>query len=290
MSSDDVWQRMMEYEKANYLVSTNMTNNRDESPCGMVKRHAYSLMHVMEIEGHKLVCSRNPHGLRGLEWNGPWSDMSEEWDEHPSIAKAVELESKFDGLFWMDWEDWQYVMGVLHVTKCDMGSKRGGFAVEIVEEDEEPEGAVIGCSGLDVAWNDPQTVTEGILVNPGDRDYTLQNIPQMLLGGTYWGTKPWPSAGTWTVEYTAPVKLYVWVMKKGTKYNAGVDEVLGADGWVAEDTSAPLLPLQRECDAAFFQRSDGPPLSVWSRSFQDGSSYEIQTNDLMVGGVIAFPE
>ena len=38
-------------------------------------------------------------------------------------------------------------------------------------------------------------------------DYTFTKVPERLLGGQYIGTKTWPSAGTWTIEVEAPVKL-----------------------------------------------------------------------------------
>ena len=100
------------------------------------------------------------------------------------------------------------------------------------------------------------TMEEGILVNPGQRDYKLQNVPSVLIGGRYSGTKTWPSAGTWTISYDAPVTLYVWVMKQ--HYNAGVDAALSGDGW-------------EQVDAGDFKRSDNHVLNVWKRSFSSGS-------------------
>ena len=38
-------------------------------------------------------------------------------------------------------------------------------------------------------------------------DYWLKNVPEMLLGASYVGTKTWPKAGTWTIKYQAPTKL-----------------------------------------------------------------------------------
>ena len=113
---------------------------------------------------------------------------------------------------------------------------------------------------------------EGILTNPGQRKYKLQNVPSVLDGGMYSGTKTWPKAGTWTISYKAPVTLYVWVMKD--KYNAGVDAALSGDGW-------------EKVDAAGFKRSDNHALNVWKRSFTSGSQYEIKTTGLMVGGVVS---
>ncbi|CAJ1328158.1 unnamed protein product [Effrenium voratum] len=135
-------------------------------------------------------------------------------------------------------------------------------------------GAVTGSSGMGIGWNSPATVKEGVLSQPGQRAYTLQNVPAELIGGTYVGHKTWPSksGGTWTISYTAPVTLYVWVIKE--KHNAGIDAMLSNDGW------APVA-------APGFQRSDGWALHVWKRHFATGSTYLIKTKELMIGGVIS---
>ena len=45
---------------------------------GIVQGHAYSLLQVHEVYGHKLVQIRNPWANE-VEWNGPWLDCSLEW-------------------------------------------------------------------------------------------------------------------------------------------------------------------------------------------------------------------
>ena len=35
---------------------------------------------IREVDGHKLVQIRNPWANE-VEWNGPWSDTSQEWTE-----------------------------------------------------------------------------------------------------------------------------------------------------------------------------------------------------------------
>lgn len=126
------------------------------------------------------------------------------------------------------------------------------------------------CSGLGVGWHPAKTLAEGELLYP-DKDYTFQNVPSFMLGGTYIGSKCWPKAGTWTIEYEAPATLYVWAAQG--QFNGGVDEALGADGWVAE-------AAENFCGGAI-------ALNLWRRHFDKGASYEIQvTADTMVGGVV----
>lgn len=82
-----------------------------------------------------------------------------------------------------------------------------------------------------------------------------------MSGGTYIGSKTWPSPGTWTINYEAPTTLYVWV--EAGEYNAGVDDALSADGWHREEVGE----FQRVGDAGV------NPLGVWSRQFHTGSTY-----------------
>jgi len=133
---------------------------------------------------------------------------------------------------------------------------------------------VTACSGLEIDWNPPTTMSEGTLTNPGEEELAFQNVPEVLLGGTYIGTKCWPSSGTWTIEYQAPCKLYVWA--RGDEYNAGVDELLSGDAWAREAADG-------------FQRSDGPALHLWGRHFTTGSSYSITVESQLISGVVGQP-
>lgn len=65
---------------------------------GLVAGHSYTVVHVKEISGFKLLALRNTWGYH--EWNGAWSDGSEEWETYPDVAKALEVECVDDGLFW----------------------------------------------------------------------------------------------------------------------------------------------------------------------------------------------
>uniref|UniRef100_A0A0D3BN76 Calpain catalytic domain-containing protein n=1 Tax=Brassica oleracea var. oleracea TaxID=109376 RepID=A0A0D3BN76_BRAOL len=47
------------------------------SSSGIVQGHAYSVLQVREVDGHRLVQIRNPWANE-VEWNGPWSDSSPE--------------------------------------------------------------------------------------------------------------------------------------------------------------------------------------------------------------------
>jgi hypothetical protein len=69
---------------------------------GLCTGHAFSLIRVKEVEGHRLCMIRNPWG-NDQEWNGDWSDNSPLWT--PAIQEAVGFSKADDGTFWMAWED-----------------------------------------------------------------------------------------------------------------------------------------------------------------------------------------
>ncbi|XP_029027143.1 calpain-5-like isoform X2 [Betta splendens] len=84
--------------------------------CGLVKGHAYAVTDVRRLRlGHGLLAffksdkltmirMRNPWGER--EWNGPWSDSSEEWKKvSKSEREKLGVTVQDDGEFWMTFDD-----------------------------------------------------------------------------------------------------------------------------------------------------------------------------------------
>nr|XP_055051399.1 calpain-1 catalytic subunit [Misgurnus anguillicaudatus]XP_055051406.1 calpain-1 catalytic subunit [Misgurnus anguillicaudatus]XP_055051412.1 calpain-1 catalytic subunit [Misgurnus anguillicaudatus] len=73
----------------------------------LVKGHAYSVTGVEEVlyRGNmtKLVRIRNPWGE--VEWTGPWSDNSREWDNVDSSVRGRLNNRSDDGEFWMSFSD-----------------------------------------------------------------------------------------------------------------------------------------------------------------------------------------
>ncbi|KAF2472364.1 cysteine proteinase [Lindgomyces ingoldianus] len=68
---------------------------------GIQEKHAYSIMEAREIDGHRLLKLRNPWGK--TEWNGPWSDGSEEWT--PEWMQKLHHKFGDDGVFWISYKD-----------------------------------------------------------------------------------------------------------------------------------------------------------------------------------------
>ncbi|KAL7992411.1 hypothetical protein Chor_016667 [Crotalus horridus] len=161
------------------LYERRMTN-------GLVTGHAYSVTGVEDTtlkgEKIKLVRLRNPWGQ--VEWNGAWSDNSDEWNEIDN-AEKVRLQHKIaeDGEFWISFKDFLRYFTKLEI--CNLtpdtleadklhtwtvsvtegqwvrGSTAGGcrnypdtfwtnpqYRLKLLEEDDDPEDTEVICSFL----------------------------------------------------------------------------------------------------------------------------------------------
>ncbi|NXU53593.1 CAN5 protein, partial [Turnix velox] len=100
-----------------YIAAGSGRGTEAETELGLIVGHAYSVTAVRKLRlGQRFMFSlkaeklfmirlRNPWGKR--EWNGPWSDSSEEWKKvSNSERERVGLTLENDGEFWMTFEDW----------------------------------------------------------------------------------------------------------------------------------------------------------------------------------------
>uniref|UniRef100_A0A7M4FNW1 Calpain-3 n=1 Tax=Crocodylus porosus TaxID=8502 RepID=A0A7M4FNW1_CROPO len=153
---------------------------------GLVQGHAYSVTAVEETafkeDKIRLVRLRNPWGQ--VEWNGPWSDKSDEWNLIDKSEK-IRLQHKIaeDGEFWMSFEDFMSYFTKLEICNltpdtlvsdklqtwtvsvnegrwvrgCSAGGCRNypdtfwtnpQYRLKLLEEDDDPEDSEILCSFL----------------------------------------------------------------------------------------------------------------------------------------------
>ncbi|CAD7971273.1 unnamed protein product [Amoebophrya sp. A120] len=68
----------------------------------------------------KFVKIRNPWGHG--EWTGLWADQSAVWDYYPEIAKALNFVKSDDGVFFLQWEDFDWSFGAATVCGHCHGS------------------------------------------------------------------------------------------------------------------------------------------------------------------------
>lgn len=111
VDEETMWKMAMELDESNYMLGTGVHYSRKDSKReGLVQSHAYTLLHVKEVAGYRMVATRNPWG--DGEWKGPWHDEGEEWEANPEVTKALDAHLERDGVFWMDWEDFTWNMSL----------------------------------------------------------------------------------------------------------------------------------------------------------------------------------
>ena len=122
-------------------------NGEDMGPQGLVSGHAYTVLDAKRFGKTKdsagnplmLVQLRNPWG-RG-EWEGAWSDASDEWQKHSSVKSILRPVQADDGAFWMCWTDFERIF-----EQIDICSRSTGIA-DLQLSLKEADGCVANCLG-----------------------------------------------------------------------------------------------------------------------------------------------
>ncbi|KAK1309862.1 hypothetical protein QJS10_CPA08g01351 [Acorus calamus] len=117
LASGRLWSQLLRFKQEGFLLGAGSPSGSDVhiSSSGIVQGHAYSLLQVREVDGHKLVQIRNPWANE-VEWNGPWSDSSPEWTDRMKHKLKHVSQSK-DGIFWMSWQDFQIHFRSIYVCR-----------------------------------------------------------------------------------------------------------------------------------------------------------------------------
>ena len=95
-SEDETWARLKHADGMKYTIGASSRSDVQEST-GIVDGHAYTIVSVHEVEGHRLLRLRNPWGQG--EWKGDFGGSSPLWTE--SLKKAVQYEDANNGMFYM---------------------------------------------------------------------------------------------------------------------------------------------------------------------------------------------
>ncbi|XP_073699795.1 calpain-2 catalytic subunit-like [Garra rufa] len=167
------------------IFKSSSQETESEKHLKLVKGHAYSITGAEEVHsyGHpvQLVRMRNPWGR--VEWTGPWSDNSEEWNSIQPEERAKLFYSAEDGEFWMAYSDFIQKFSMLEICNLTpdalssntvshwnysqfegdwrVGSTAGGcirnkdtfcsnpqFVIKLEEEDDDPHDGEDGCTIL----------------------------------------------------------------------------------------------------------------------------------------------
>nr|XP_040044197.1 calpain-12 [Gasterosteus aculeatus aculeatus] len=89
---------------------------------GLVKGHAYAITDSDKVtkasDETLLLRLRNPWGF--VEYRGPWSDASKEWDDVVKEEKErIDLKQKEDGEFWISAEDFSRLFNVVELCSVN---------------------------------------------------------------------------------------------------------------------------------------------------------------------------
>ncbi|KAK4989999.1 hypothetical protein LTR66_006908 [Elasticomyces elasticus] len=101
LDKEKFWNEELCQVNKQFLFGCAQGSGRHGERKGIIERHAYSIMHAVEIDGERLLKLRNPWG--NTEWSGPWSDGSEQW----TAEWIQKLDHTFgdDGVFWISYKD-----------------------------------------------------------------------------------------------------------------------------------------------------------------------------------------
>ena len=97
---EELWATLLHAQKEGYLlgVSCSRGDSEEDTGKGILAGHAYSVLQIVEAEGHKLIQCRNPWG-NDKEWTGAWSDNSKEWANNLALAKKLKFKAAHGTFF-----------------------------------------------------------------------------------------------------------------------------------------------------------------------------------------------
>lgn len=91
-----------------------------------MQSHAYAIIDCKKYKDEMLLMLRNPHGFKGSEWRGDWSDDSEQWTAPAKSALKYTPNQTIDGIFWMSAFDFLENFKMLYICRT-MSEKMGWY-------------------------------------------------------------------------------------------------------------------------------------------------------------------
>jgi len=127
----NLWSSLFQAYNKNSMSGCSLTPDPNvkeaKLPNGLVQGHAYTITKLLvDDANNKLIRIRNPWGNE-VEWNGPWSDNSIEWQSLDETSReSIGLVNDHDGEFWMDFDsflsNWHTVQ-ICHLSVSSFSSE-----------------------------------------------------------------------------------------------------------------------------------------------------------------------
>ena len=121
--SSSLFNIIQEASNKNYIILADITETKNTnldtlSKMGLITNHAYSVIGTAVLKkpnGNEiqLIKMKNIWGTN--EWIGDWSDKSLKWTQE--FKKAVGLQEKEDGIFWMSYDDYLQFYTTTHIAQ-----------------------------------------------------------------------------------------------------------------------------------------------------------------------------
>eukprot|EP00043_Microstomoeca_roanoka_P014765 m.147026 g.147026 ORF g.147026 m.147026 type:complete len:833 (-) comp16102_c0_seq2:543-3041(-) len=116
---DSIWTQVSSCFDATYIMGASIDNLADRDKMdhyqtiGLMTGHAYSILSVQQIGGHRLLKLRNP--TASTSWKGDWSDASSLWT--PYLREKLNPHENEHGIFWMCWRDFRRYFTAIDICK-----------------------------------------------------------------------------------------------------------------------------------------------------------------------------